>query len=687
MERPSAKKIRKVHSDHNKDREDPYFWMNERDSSDVLTYLGEENRYAESILEPTKPLQETLFAEMKARVKDDEQSTPVFRRGYHYYRRYEKGLEYPIYCRREGDMDAPEQIILNVNDAAAEKSYFDVASLSVSDDGRLLAWTVDEVGRRKFEIRFRNLDDDRDLDFKITNVAGNVAWASDNQTVFYSVKDEQTLRPYRIMRQSIDEADATLVFEEKDESFYASVYRTRSGKYIQIDCSSTLSSETLFIDAEQPAKEPEVFLPRRPDHLYDVEDHESGFYVLSNAKAPNKKLLKANEKDEPEDSWQLIKPHSKDHFIEDFSCFKDHIILFEKHEGQTKLLTASIASPKFEKAISFDESIFELSAWVNPSQDTNVAMLSYESMITPPSVIALDLDTDERKLIKRQFAGENYDPKHYHSERLYARAKDGTAIPISIVYRRDKAPLGDPVPLLLYGYGSYGYTIDPGFSSMRFSLLDRGVAFAFAHIRGSQFLGKAWYEDGKLKNKKNTFTDFIDCARFLIQSGRTRPELLFAEGGSAGGLLMGAVANLAPTLFRGILSHVPFVDVVTTMLDDTIPLTTFEYDEWGNPNQKEAFDYMLSYSPYDNVQEQSYPSMLVTTGYHDSQVQYWEPAKWVARLRDLKSDNNPLLFKTDMEAGHSGTTGRYQYLVEKAEHYAFILGILFGTIEDEKTRI
>ena len=577
-------------------------------------------------------------------------------------------------------MKGKEEILLDINEIAADKTYFDVGTMSVSDSSKIMAWSEDTVGRRRYTIKFKNLETGQILEEEIANTTGNIIWAADNATVFYTTKDEQTLRADKVVRRALGDPTDHLVFEEKDETFSVGVSRSRSGQFIEISSDSTLSNETRLLEAASPHEEPRVFLPRRKDHLYSVEDHPNGFYVLSNHKSPNFKLMFTESLEKKESDWSEVIPHRPDVFLSDLDIFVDYIVVQERQAGFINLKVIPLDTSIAPYFLEFNESVFDISTWVNREQDTSMIRIQYESMTTPHTIYDFDLKTKKKKLVKREFAGKDYDSDNYQSKRLYARASDGTAIPITIVYAKNKVTSSAPLPTLLYGYGSYGYTIDPSFSSRRLSLLNRGVIFAFAHIRGSQILGRQWYEDGKLLKKRNTFTDFIAAGEFLVNAGYSTKDMLFAEGGSAGGLLMGAVLNMAPQLFRGVLAHVPFVDVVTTMLDDTIPLTTFEYDEWGNPNEKNYFDYMLSYSPYDNVEEQDYPALLVTTGYHDSQVQYWEPTKWVAKLREKRTNSNPLIFKTDMEAGHSGTTGRYKDLKDTAYNYAFVLGILYGDI-------
>ena len=669
---PKAKKIKKELTAHGETRIDNYYWLNDRKNKEVIDYLKAENKYTKEMMKDTKDLQENLFKEIVARIKQDDTSVPYKKNGYYYYSKYEKGQEYPIFCRKKDNLEAKEEIMMNVNKMAEGKNFYQVSGLNVSPDNKLLAFGVDEVGRRKYTIFIKNLKTGELLKDTVTNTTGSSVWANDNKTLFYTTKDK-TLRSAKIHKHILGtpfEKD-TIVYHEKDTTYSAYVFKTKSRKYIMVASFSTLSSESSYIDADKPESEFKVVIPREKNHLYSVEHYKNDFYIRTNKDAQNFKLVKAPVNAPEEKNWKEVIAHNKDILLQGIDIFKDYLVVSERKKGLNQIHIIKWDSSA-DFYINFDEAAYTCWTSTNLDFDTETLRYGYTSMTTPYSVFDYNMNSKTSKLLKQSEVLGGFNKENYTSERIMAVAKDGTEIPISLVYKKGLKHDGNN-PLLLYGYGSYGSSSDPGFSSSRISLLDRGFIWAIAHIRGGQEMGRYWYEDGKLLKKKNTFTDFIDCGEYLIKKKYTSKDKIFAYGGSAGGLLMGAVMNMRPDLFKGMIAAVPFVDVVTTMLDDSIPLTTGEYDEWGNPNVKEYYDYMLSYSPYDNVKAVDYPALLVTTGLHDSQVQYFEPAKWVAKLREMKTDNNLLLLDIDMEAGHGGTTGRFKYHRETAKKYAFLL--------------
>lgn len=671
---PKAMKKPKELTIHEHTRVDDYFWLNDREDKEVIQYLEQENAYLHQVLSPTKKFQDDLFKEMVGRIKQTDLSVPYKLRGYYYYTRYEEGKEYPIFCRKKGSLDAAEEIMLNVNQMAEGSNYYDVTGLTISPDNRLLAYGVDNVSRRKYTLYIKDLTTGKIMKESVPNTDGSYVWAADNQTLFYDVKDEVTLRSYKIRKHKLGtEATAdTDVYEEKDETFGCGVYKSKTNDYIFIGSYSTLTSEIRCIRADQPDAEFKVIQPRQRDLLYDADHFGDYFYIRTNAGARNFRLMRTPVTQTTMDHWEEVIPHRTDVLLDSYEIFRDYLVLNERQNGLMQIRIKGWTNGE-DYRIDFGEPTYDAYTSTNPDFDTDVLRFNYTSLVTPNSVFDYHMTNRQRTLMKQQEVLGGYDPSLYVSERIYATAEDGTQVPISIVYRSDKRVPGQPSPLLLYGYGSYGASMDAYFSSVRLSLLDRGFVFAIAHIRGGQEMGRQWYEDGKLLKKKNTFTDFIRCGEHLVAQGYTSPDHLYAMGGSAGGLLMGAVVNMRPDLFHGIVAQVPFVDVVTTMLDESIPLTTGEFDEWGNPKDKTYYDYILSYSPYDNVERKAYPNMLVTTGLHDSQVQYWEPAKWVAKLRDMKTDNNLLLLWCEMEAGHGGKSGRFERLKEVAMEYAFLL--------------
>lgn len=669
---PTAEKQPKELTIHDHTRTDDYFWLNNREDEKVIKYLEDENAYTEGILKDTERFQEDLYKEMRGRIKEDDSSVPYKENGYFYYTRYEEGKEYQIYCRKAGSLEAEEEVILNVNELAEGKDYCAVGGLSISDDNKIMAYAIDTVSRRLYTIHFKNLETGETYADAIPNVAGGGAWAKDNSTFFYTGKDLETLRTDRIWKHKLgtDVKSDTQIFHESDDTFSCYVWRTKSKEMIMIGSFQTLSSEYKFLDAGTPDAEFKTILPRERDHEYDVAHYEDKFYIRTNLDAKNFKLVSTPVSATAKENWVDVIPHRDETLFEGVELFKNHMVLDERTNGLSQIRIINQADGS-EHYLDFGEPAYSSYIGKNVDYDTETLRFGYSSMTTPWSTFDYNMNSKEKTLMKEQPVLGDFDKANYTTERLMAMATDGTEVPISLVYKNG-AKVDGGAPTLLYAYGSYGATMDAYFSSGRLSLLDRGFIFAIAHIRGGQEMGRHWYEDGKLLKKINTFTDFIDCGKFLVDQGYAKKDGLYAMGGSAGGLLMGAVVNMAPELWNGVVAAVPFVDVVTTMLDETIPLTTSEYDEWGNPNDKVYYDYMLSYSPYDNVKAHDYPNMLVTTGLHDSQVQYWEPAKWVAKLRELKTDDNVLLLHTNMEAGHGGASGRFEALKETAREYAFI---------------
>ncbi|SNR50242.1 oligopeptidase B [Lutibacter agarilyticus] len=674
---PKAEKIAKKLEMHGDVRIDNYYWLNEKENPKVIDYLNAENAYFDEVTAHTNELQEELFAEMKARIKEDDESVPYKKNNYFYITKFKKGDQYPVYSRKFQNLEAKEEILFDVNKLAEGHNYFQLGGLSVSPNNKLVAFGTDAVSRRQYTLQFKNLETGELYPEKIENTTGGASWASDNNTVFYTQKNPTTLRSEKIFRHVLgtNPAEDELVFEEKDEAFSVYVYRSKSEKFIIIGSYSTVSTEYRILEADNPTGETRVFQPRERDLEYSIAHYDSDFYVMTNKdNATNFKLMKTPDTQTSKENWVDVIPHREDVLLEDISIFKDFLVLEERSQGLNKIRIIRWDNSA-DYYLPFEEETYAAGVYSNPEFDTNIIRYGYNSMTTPSSVIDFNVD-DQTKTIKKEseVLGGKFDKENYKSERLWATAVDGEKVAISLVYHKN-TELSKNTPLLLYGYGSYGHTIDAGFSSTRLSLLDRGFVYAIAHIRGSEYLGRNWYENGKLLQKKNTFNDFIDCAKYLISEGYTSSKHLYGYGGSAGGLLIGTVINMEPELFNGAIAAVPFVDVVTTMLDDTIPLTTGEYDEWGNPNEKKYYDYMKEYSPYDNVKSLNYPNLLVTTGLHDSQVQYFEPAKWVAKLRELKTNENLLLLHTDMETGHGGASGRFDALKETARDYSFIIDL------------
>jgi len=677
---PVAEKKIKELTAHGDTRIDEYYWMNDyfkkgTDSTKVVDYLKAENAYLDTMMSGTKKFQEELFAEMKGRIKEKDESVPVLNNGYYYYSRTEEGKQYYKYCRKKGSLDAPEEILLDADKMAEGSGYFSATGFSISPDNKLMAYGIDKLSRRQYTIYIKNLETGELLKDEIKGTGGNAVWAADNKTLFYTSNNPATLLSEKIRKHKLG-SDATTdvtVYEEKDPSNYIGVYKTKSRDYIVIYSSATLSSEYRIVKASEPDASFSLFQPRIKDVLYGIDHWGDKFLIRTNLDAKNFRLMETPVDKTTRENWKEVIAHRTDVLLEDIDVFKGHWVITERKEGLLQMRIREIASGK-EHYLDFGEPAYAAYVGANPEFNTTNLRYNYTSLTTPNSVFDYDMNAKSKKLMKEQEVLGSFNKADYVTERVYATAKDGAKVPVSIVYKKGTKKDGS-APLLLYAYGSYGASMDASFSSNRLSLLNRGFVYAIAHIRGGQEMGRQWYEDGKLMKKKNTFTDFIDCGEFLIKEKYTSKGHLYAMGGSAGGLLMGAVVNMAPDLWNGVVAQVPFVDVITTMSDPTIPLTTNEYDEWGNPADKDAYFYMKSYSPYDNLEKKNYPNMLVTTGLHDSQVQYFEPAKWVARLRVLKTDKNLLLLKTNMEAGHGGASGRFDYLKEIAMEYAFLMAL------------
>ena len=671
---PVAKIIPHEITIHNDTRVDNYYWLNQRENPEVVQYLTDENTYTDAILKHTEEFQTKLYDEILGRIKQDDNSVPYFKNEYWYYTRYEEGKEYPIYCRKFKSLDAEEQIMLNVNKLAEGYAYYAASGLSVSDNNKILSFGEDTVSRRKYTIRFLNLETGEFLADKIGNTTGRAVWAADNKTVFFSTKDE-SLRSAKIIKYRLGDNNKTSeVFVEEDPTFSTFIYRTKTNKFLIIGSSSTVSTEYRILEANNPNGDFRIFQKRERDLEYSITHFKNKFYIVTNLEAKNFRLMETSEKKTGKENWKEVIAHRDSVMLLGIEVFNNFMAVEEKENGLTNIRIINNET-KEEHYIDFGEETYTAGISYNPDFATNKLRYSYSSLTTPSSTIDYDMKTQVKEIKKQQEVLGDFSPENYEAKRVWATAKDGTKVPISLVYRKDINPKGDN-PLLIYGYGSYGYSMDDYFSSARLSLLDRGFIYAIAHIRGGQEMGRYWYEEGKMFNKMNTFTDFNACAEYLISENYTSPKHLFAMGGSAGGLLMGAIINLQPELYKGVIAAVPFVDVVTTMLDESIPLTTGEFDEWGNPKNKDSYEYMLSYSPYDQVEAKDYPNLLVTTGLHDSQVQYWEPAKWVAKLRAMKTDDNILLLKTNMDFGHGGASGRFERLKEVALEYAFIFDLI-----------
>ena len=674
---PKVKQIPKELKIHGDVRIDEYYWLNDRENPEVIDYLNKENDYYEQETLHTKNFQKDLFEEIKSRIKKDDSSVPYKFNGYWYITRYEKGKDYPIYTRKKESLDSKEELLFDCNIMAKDHSYFRLVGLSVSPNNQYVSYGVDTTGRRQYKLLIKDLKSNKVLKEKVWNTTGGSTWANDNKTLFYVLKDETTLRSEAVYKHRLNTSSEIdeLVYEEKDETFGVGVYKTKSQKYIVISSYSTLTSEHKILNADKPDGTFKVFQPRIRGLEYSISHFEDSFYIVSNSdKAQNFKLSKTSEKNTEINNWIDVIPHRENVLLEGIDIFKDFLVISERENGLNKIKIS-----KWDKSSSyylpFNSETYTAYTTTNIDFKTSKLRYSYQSLTTPSSVIEFDMLTKEKKILKEQkVLSVSFKKENYISKRLWATASDGTKIPISLVYHKD-TKISSSTPLLQYAYGSYGSTIDPYFSTVRLSLLDRGFIYAIAHIRGGEYMGRQWYENGKLLKKKNSFSDFIDSSKFLIENNYTSPKHLYAMGGSAGGLLMGAVINMAPDIYNGVVAQVPFVDVVTTMLDEDIPLTTGEYDEWGNPNDKDYYEYMLSYSPYDNIKNKKYPNLLVTTGLYDSQVQYWEPAKWVARLRNLSNNTSKLYLNTNMDAGHGGSSGRFESLKEIASVYAFIFDL------------
>ena len=677
LREPIAEKIEKKLSIHGDTRIDEYYWLNQRGDKNVINYLNAENAYRDEYMQDYKNLEEELFLEIKSRIKEDDSSVPYLDNGYYYYTRYEKNKQYPIYCRKKGDLKSDEEILIDVNIMSEGYEYFRVGDIEISPNDKIMAYSVDTLSRRIYTIYFMDLETREVHKKNIKNTSGSITWANDSETVFYNLRNIETLRTEKVMKHNLNSSskDQEIYFEE-DETFSVYSYKTKTDKYIVIGSSATLSQEFRYLDANNPNGDFKIFQERINGLEYSITHFDDKWFIRTNKDgATNFKLMVCNENKTNSSNWKDYITHRKNVLLEDADFFKNHMVVTEREEGLRKIEIRPWNSVN-SHYIEFDDEAYSVRSSTNAEINSEKFRYSYSSMTTPNSVIEYDMNTKEKTILKEtEVLGGTFDKNNYVSRRVWAPSRDGKKVPISLVYRKDKFNNGEN-PLLLYGYGSYGITNNASFSSVRLSLLDRGFVYAIAHIRGSQYLGRDWYNDGKMFKKKNTFYDFIDSGKFLIKEGFAHENKLFAMGGSAGGLLMGAVVNMAPELFKGIVAGVPFVDVVTTMLDDDIPLTTFEYDEWGNPNNKDSYDYMLSYSPYDQVEEKNYPAIFITTGYHDSQVQYFEPAKWIARLRDRRTNKEPLLMYCNMDAGHGGASGRFEAYKETAMEYAFFISLL-----------
>ncbi len=676
MKAPIAKKIPKELSIHGDTRIDNYYWMNDRENPEVIQYLKDENAHTKKELKHTEALQEDLYKEIVGRIKKDDQTVPYFLEGYSYYSRYEDKKEYPVYCRKQGntyntESNADEEILLDTNELAEGFDFFEVGAISVNQKKNLIAYSFDHVGRRLYTIVVKDLSTGKLLDDKVENTSGGITWDPAGDLFFYTLKDLDSLRSFKIFRHELGQTTDTEIYHEKDDTYSCYAYKTKSKKFLAIGSDSTLSSEHRVLSADNPKGEFKIFQKREAKLEYSFEHVGDTFYILTNEKAQNFKLATCTETATSKGNWEDLIPHRKEVLLESVELFANYMVLDERSNGLTHLRVIDLVS-KDEHYLDFGEDTYTAYISVNFDFETKTLRYGYSSLTTPNSVYDYNLETREKKLLKQQEIVGGYSPEDYQSERVFIEARDGVKVPVSLVYKKG-VQLDGKAPLLLYAYGSYGYSIDAQFSSIRLSLLDRGFIYAIAHIRGGEDMGRHWYEDGKLLKKLNTFHDFIDTAKYLVANKYTSTDKLCAMGGSAGGMLMGGVINMNPELFKAVIAAVPFVDVVTTMLDDTIPLTTGEYDEWGNPNEKVSYDYMLSYSPYDQVQKKRYPNLLVTSGLHDSQVQYWEPTKWVAKLRDYKTDDSQLLLHTNMEAGHGGASGRFAAQKETALDYAFLI--------------
>ena len=672
---PVAKTIPKSLKMHNHERIDPYFWMKDRDNPEVIDYIKAENTYCDDQMNHTKQFQEDLFIEMKSRIKEDDNSVPYKYNGYWYITRFETGKDYPIYIRKKETLEASEELLFDCNIMAKGQTYFKLVGISISPDNSKVSYGIDTTGRRQYSIFVKNLKTGESYADKMENTTGSSSWANDSKTLFYTKKDQTTLRSQQICRHELGSTNDDVVFEESDETFGVAVYKTKSRKYIIIACYSTMTSEYHILDANNPFGKFKVFQARIRGLEYSISHYKEHFFILTNKdKAINFKLMCTSVNQTGIENWKEMIEHRYDVLLEDVDIFDAYMVLSERSNGLNRIRIMSWDG-KADYYLPFENETYTAFTSINVEFETTKLRYNYNSLTTPASIIEFDMEQKTSVVLKEQeVLGGIFDKENYTSKRLWADARDGTKIPISIVYRKG-IELNGLNPVLQYAYGSYGSTIDPYFSSVRLSLLDRGFVYAIAHVRGGEYMGRTWYEEGKLLQKKNSFSDFIDCSKQLINEGYTSEKHLYAMGGSAGGLLMGVILNEAPQLYNGVIAAVPFVDVVTTMLDDSIPLTTGEYDEWGNPNEENFYHYMLSYSPYDNIQAKPYPHIFVTSGLHDSQVQYWEPTKWVAKLRAHSSSNRKILLRTNMDAGHGGASGRFEALREDAEEFAFLFDL------------
>lgn len=695
LEVPIAEKKDSVLEIHDHKRVDPYFWMRLTDeqknaenpdvqTQGVLDYLNAENHFTKTVMAHTDEFQEKLYDEIVGRIKQNDESVPYFKNGYWYYTRYEEGKEYPIYCRKKSSLEASEEVMLNANERAIGHDYYNASGLNVSPDNKILAFAEDIVSRRIYTYRFKNLETEEILADEITNAQPGCAWAEDNSTFFYTTGNKVSLLSEKIWRHRLgqDDGEDEMIYHEKDPSYYIGVYNSKADDYVIIYNSSTLVNDYHILRSDDPNGDFRQFSPREAKHEYSIDHFEDKFYIVTNWDATNFRLMETSVDATSTDNWKEVIAHREDVLLSGIEIFKEHLVLNERSNGLTQIRIIDQKSDE-EHYLDFGEAAYVAHPSTNPEFNTSTLRFVYSSLTTPRSTIDYDMNDRSQEVKKQQEVVGGHDPAQYQTERLYAEVRDGVKVPISVVYKRGSRN-GNATPLLLYAYGSYGASMDPWFSSVRLSLLDRGFIYAIAHIRGGQEMGRKWYENGKMFKKKNTFNDYVDCAKYLIKEDYTSDDHLYAMGGSAGGLLMGAVVNQAPELFNGVIAAVPFVDVVSTMLDESIPLTTNEFDEWGNPKDKDSYDYMLSYSPYDQVEEKDYPNMLITTGLFDSQVQYWEPAKWVAKLRDKKTDDNILMMHTNIEAGHGGASGRFKRYRETALEYAFFLDLEGIGMEDLK---
>jgi oligopeptidase B len=671
---PIATKMPHKTEIHGEELIDNYFWMREKENPEVIKYLDAENEYTNAIMKDTEGLQDKLYKEMLGRIKETDQSVPVKIDDYYYYSRTEEGKQYPIHCRKNGSLEAQEEIMLDENALAEGQKYFSTGVLDVSPDHRLLAYSTDTDGSEIYTIYIKDLSTGELLKDVITNTSYSLEWSNDNKMLFYTTLDE-TMRPYKVFRHILgtDAKDDSLIYHEEDEAFYVGIEKSESKAYLFITSGSNTTTEVRYFSADNPDESLKLIHPRQTKMEYYITHQGDSFFILTNDNAKNFRLMKAPVTNPAKDNWQEVIPHSDSVRLEDIEAFENHLVVYERENGLKKMRIMNMKNSE-SHYVDFPEPVYTFEEGENPNYKTNILRFSYTSLVTPNSVFDYNMDSKKRELKKQQEIPSGYDPSLYQSERIFAKTTDGILVPISIVYKKGMVKDGKN-PLFLYGYGSYGISSDPSFGTNRISLLDRGFIYAIAHIRGGEEMGRYWYEQGKLLNKKNTFTDFIACAEHLIAEKYTSSDKLSIYGGSAGGLLLGAVTNMRPDLFKVVVAEVPFVDVINTMLDDSLPLTVTEYEEWGNPNDKQYYDYMKSYSPYDNVTAKNYPNILITTSLFDPRVQYWEPAKWVAKLRALKTGKNMLLLKINMKAGHGGASGRYDYLKEIAFMYAFILKV------------